>query len=140
RRHTRFSRDWSSDVCSSDLFDDVVANFDVERFSPVGPIFDVDKLDWMNGKYIEALTDDEFLRRAASFLPGPGQEDALRVLAPHLKTRVKRLKEVCGQVEFLFAGRVELEREMLVAQGSVAPTALEALLAAETALDTAAAE
>src|SRR6266511_6309046 len=24
RRHTRFSRDWSSDVCSSDLFDAVV--------------------------------------------------------------------------------------------------------------------
>src|SRR5690606_39620245 len=25
RRHTRFSRDWSSDVCSSDLNDDAVA-------------------------------------------------------------------------------------------------------------------
>ena len=53
-------------------FDDMVANFDVERFSPVGPIFDVDKLDWMNGQYIEALDDDEFLRRAAPFLPGTG--------------------------------------------------------------------
>ena len=27
-------------------FNDVVDNFDVERFSPVGPIFDVEKLDW----------------------------------------------------------------------------------------------
>ncbi len=116
-------------------FDDVVANFDVERFSPVGPIFDVDKLDWMNGKYIEALSDDEFLRRASSFLPGRGQEEALRVLAPHLKTRVKRLKEVCEQVEFLYLGRIDLDREMLAAQGSVAPTALDALLAAEAALD-----
>src|SRR5690606_23055437 len=25
RRHTRFSRDWSSDVCSSDLHDEVIA-------------------------------------------------------------------------------------------------------------------
>src|SRR5690606_39964483 len=25
RRHTRFSRDWSSDVCSSDLFGDHIA-------------------------------------------------------------------------------------------------------------------
>jgi glutamyl-tRNA synthetase len=116
-------------------FDDVVANFDVERFSPVGPIFDVDKLDWMNGKYIEALSDDEFLRRASPFLPGPGQEDALRVLAPHLKTRVKRLKEVCDQVEFLYLGRIDLERDMLAAQGSAEPTALEALLAAEAAID-----
>jgi len=121
-------------------FDDVVANFDVERFSPVGPIFDVDKLDWMNGKYIEALSDDEFLSRASSFLPGPGQEDALRTLAPHLKTRVKRLKEVCDQVEFLYMGRIDLDREMLAAQGAAAPTALDALLAAEAALDAPAVE
>src|SRR5919199_1351565 len=53
-------------------FDDVVANFDVERFSPVGPIFDVEKLDWLNGKYIEALSDDELLDCIRPFLPGPG--------------------------------------------------------------------
>src|SRR5690606_40332022 len=27
RRHTRFSRDWSSDVCSSDLGDDLVNHY-----------------------------------------------------------------------------------------------------------------
>ncbi len=118
-------------------FDDVVANFDVERFSPVGPIFDVDKLDWMNGEYIQRLSDAEFLDRVQPFLPGPGQESALRLLAPHLKTRVKRLKEVCDQVEFLYQGKLDLERDLLVRQGSAtgAPTALEALLAAEAALD-----
>jgi glutamyl-tRNA synthetase len=115
-------------------FDDVVTNFDVERFSPVGPVFDVDKLDWMNGKYIEALSDAEFLARVEPFLPGPGQEDALRILAPHLKTRVKRLKEVCDQVEFLYLGQLDLDREIMLKQGAASPTALDALLAAELAL------
>src|SRR5436309_8565443 len=32
RRHTRFSRDWSSDVCSSDLFPSGIG--DGRRFSP----------------------------------------------------------------------------------------------------------
>lgn len=118
-------------------FDDVVANFDVERFSPVGPIFDVDKLDWMNGEYIKALSDDEFLRRSQPFLPGPGQEDALRILAPHLKTRVRRLKDVCEQVEFLYQGELDLDRAVLAKQGSAAPTALDALIAAEASLDNA---
>src|SRR5690606_39729614 len=36
RRHTRFSRDWSSDVCSSDL-DDLVATLD--RADEVGTLF-----------------------------------------------------------------------------------------------------
>jgi glutamyl-tRNA synthetase len=116
-------------------FDDLVANFDIERFSPVGPVFDVDKLDWMNGKYIEALEDDEFLRRATPFLPGTGQDEALRILAPHLRTRVKRLKEVGDQVDFLYTGRLELDREMLAGQGGTSPTAADSLLAAEAVLD-----
>jgi glutamyl-tRNA synthetase len=117
-------------------FDDVVANFDVERFSPVGPIFDVDKLDWMNGEYIKKLSDDEFLRRAQPFLPGAGQEQALRVLAPELKTRVRRLKQVCEQVEFLYVGKLELDRALLAKQGSASPTAADALIAAEAVLET----
>jgi len=115
-------------------FADIVANFDVERFSPVGPIFDVDKLDWMNGQYIAALEDDEFLRRAAPFLPGAGQEESLRILAPHLKTRVKRLKEVCEQVDFLYSGKLDLDRETLAGQGGAPPTAADSLLAAEAVL------
>jgi glutamyl-tRNA synthetase len=115
-------------------FDDMVTNFDIERFSPVGPIFDVDKLDWMNGKYIEALSDAEFLARVEPFLPGPGQEDALRILAPHLKTRVKRLKEVCEHIEFLYVGALDLDRETMLKQGAASPTALDALMATEATL------
>src|SRR5690606_39480868 len=31
RRHTRFSRDWSSDVCSSDLRSSMVEVYDLQR-------------------------------------------------------------------------------------------------------------
>jgi glutamyl-tRNA synthetase len=117
-------------------FDDVVANFDVERFSPVGPIFDVDKLEWLNGKYIEALSDDEFLKRSAAFLPGPGQEAGLRILAPHLKTRMKRLKDITEQVEFLYQGDLDLDRELFATKGTPEPTPLDALVALEAALAT----
>lgn len=115
-------------------FEDVVANFDIERFSPVGPIFDVDKLDWLNGKYIEALSDDEFLARIQPFLPGSGHEAGLRALAPHLKTRVKRLKDVCDQVDFLFQGDLEMDRELFGSKPAQ-PTPLEALAAIEAALE-----
>src|SRR5579864_1715928 len=112
-------------------FDDVVANFDVERFSPVGPIFDVEKLDWLDGEYIKALPDEELIRRAAPFLPGPGQEAGLRVLAPDLKTRLRRLIEICDQVEFLYQGELDLDLSLF---GSGTPPPAEALMAAEAAL------
>src|SRR5690606_40686457 len=34
RRHTRFSRDWSSDVCSSDLFRHKIHQGNPQRLSP----------------------------------------------------------------------------------------------------------
>jgi glutamyl-tRNA synthetase len=113
-------------------FDDVVANFDVERFSPVGPIFDIDKLDWMNAEYVKALSDEEFVRRCQTFLPGLEVDPGVLVLAPELKTRVKRLKEVCEQVEFLYQGKIELDDTLF---GTGNPSPLEALMAAETALE-----
>ena len=113
-------------------FDDLVSNFDIERFSPVGPIFDIDKLDWMNAEYIKELSDEEFLRRARPFLPGPGQDASLLKLAPALKTRVRRLNEICDQVEFLYQGKLDLEASMFSAG---TPPPREALLAAEAALD-----
>jgi glutamyl-tRNA synthetase len=115
-------------------FDDVVANFDVERFSPVGPIFDIDKLDWMNGEYVKALSDEEFVLRARPFLPRPDIDPGLHVIAPELKTRVRRLNEVREQVEFLYQGKIELDLG-LFGSGSAAPSPLDALIAAETALE-----
>src|SRR5690606_40972330 len=40
RRHTRFSRDWSSDVCSSDLLDEIVTLWREE----IGPLPGVSSL------------------------------------------------------------------------------------------------
>jgi glutamyl-tRNA synthetase len=114
-------------------FDELVANFDVERFSPVGPIFDIDKLDWMNAEYIKELSDEELLRRAQPFLPGPGQEDGLLRLAGALKTRMRRLSEICDQVEFLYQGKLDLEASMFATGGTPSPH--DALLVVEAALE-----
>ena len=117
-------------------FEDLVANFDFERFSPVGPVFDVNKLDYVNCEHLKELEIEEFLRRIVPFLPGPGQEEGLRILAPYLskECRVKRLRQVREQVEFLYVGSLDLDPELLAKQGSTSPTAVDALLAAEAAL------
>jgi len=42
---------------------------------------------------------------------------------------------VCEQLDFLYSGKLDLDRAMLVGQGGIAPTAADSLLAAETVLD-----
>ena len=43
--------------------DEMTAQFDIGRVSTGGPVFDLAKLDWMNGQYIRALPADEFMER-----------------------------------------------------------------------------
>jgi glutamyl-tRNA synthetase len=39
------------------------ADFDVTRVSASGPVFDLDKLAWLDGEYLRKLSPDEFARR-----------------------------------------------------------------------------
>ena len=47
---------------------DVARRFDWARVNTVGPVFDLDKLGWLNGHYVRELSEDE-LRRAGAAVP-----------------------------------------------------------------------
>src|SRR5262249_34721612 len=53
-----------------EIFDleEVARHFSFERFSTTSPVFDLDKLDWMNGTYVRKLPLDELTRRVEPFL------------------------------------------------------------------------
>jgi glutamyl-tRNA synthetase len=112
-------------------FEDLVENFAWNRFSPVGPIFDVEKLDWLNNQYIQRLDDTAFLERIRPYLPEQIDAQTLRPLVPALKERTKRLNEVWGQIDFLFPETVPVDRALLVKQWPNSAEIGEALAAAE---------
>src|SRR5690606_39694856 len=65
RRHTRFSRDWSSDVCSSDLLREIEAALEAYRAMPAeGPRvwldIEVGSQDYLNDlqRRIQAMTEE----------------------------------------------------------------------------------
>jgi len=117
-------------------FEELSQSFAWERLSPVGPIFDIDKLDWLNGQYVRALSDDEFLHRLRPFLPptDAATEAGLRQLLPLIKERTVRLSQVPEQVEFLFAPNLAVDPALLLKQGVDRSTAIAVLKAADEAL------
>jgi glutamyl-tRNA synthetase len=115
-------------------YKEMVEHFTWSRFSTGGPVFDVRKLEWMNNQYIQKLSDTELLERIAPFLPGPDQYEALLIMAPVLKERLHRLVDACELTEFLFVGKLDLDRALLEKQGSQAVPAIDALRAAESLL------
>src|SRR4051812_34641500 len=49
-------------------FDDFVENVAFDRISPTGPIFDLTKLEWLNGHYIRQMSLSELADRVRPFL------------------------------------------------------------------------
>jgi glutamyl-tRNA synthetase len=89
----------------------LTSSFSLERISKNPAIFDVEKLDWMNGVYLRELSSEMFVERALPWLVAAGLTDAADVasrpewfarLVPLVAERVKRLDEVADKVAFLF--------------------------------------
>lgn len=82
------------------------AAFDIERVSLGGPVFDIVKLDWLNGKYLREQGDDaQFVARLLSWAQESGR---LEPIVPLLRQRVEKLSDVAPLINYFFSGDVAL--------------------------------
>ena len=84
-------------------------SFDWSRVNTVGPVFDLDKLGWLNGHYIRELSSDDLRGRLVPFLADSGLYDGspahvelLTGAVPLVQTRMAVLSEVVDLLRFLF--------------------------------------
>jgi len=118
----------------------MVERFDLGAVSKNPAVFDLTKLEWMNGVYIRSLSPAEFASRARPFVEqalGRALEraewEAFGTIAPLVQERARRLTEVGAQVRFLFA---EVEMDPASWEGVMkGPEAAVALAGARTALE-----
>ena len=123
-------------------FEEMSASFDWGRVNTVGPVFDLDKLLWLNGHYLRALSEDELVRRLLPFLvregivsdpPTPEQLALLVEAVPLIHTRIGLLSEAAGLLRFAFMAEESFEvdpaaaEKALVGAAPVLSAAAEAL-------------
>ncbi|HSW96486.1 MAG TPA: glutamate--tRNA ligase [Candidatus Saccharimonadales bacterium] len=79
--------------------------FDLQDLKPIGPIFDVEKLTWMNGEYIRQMTNTTLLDALVKFFTLTNDTEMLNYLKTNdekfidavmslVKTRIKTLKDI----------------------------------------------
>ena len=79
---------------------DMLEVFDIQRISLGGPVFDVEKLEWLNGVWIrDELSDDDLKSRLETMLPNHNNLDQL---LPLVKPRMRLLSDYEKITEFLF--------------------------------------
>jgi glutamyl-tRNA synthetase len=117
-------------------------NFSWDKVNPVGPIFDLNKLNWLNGHYIRSLAVEDLAGRIVEFLqragtlpsdPSPQQLGVVRAGTPLVQERITLLSETVGMLEFLLVG----DGQLVVAddaRAQLSDSAADVLDAAVTAL------
>ncbi|MEO6142653.1 MAG: glutamate--tRNA ligase family protein, partial [Dermatophilaceae bacterium] len=115
-------------------FEEFVADFDWAKVNPAGPIFDLDKLGWLNGHYIRSLDSDELANRIIGHLtltgvldpePAAAQVALIRAATPLVQERMQLLSESEGMLAFLLVGDADFViQEDARAQLKVDPAAV----------------
>ena len=86
---------------------DMIAHFDIRRVSLGGPVFDVEKLSWLNGLWIrEELDDAQLAQRLADW--AFNRDNLLKVL-PHARKRMETLSDFAPLAAFLVSGTLPLD-------------------------------
>lgn len=82
--------------------------FDIDRLSTGGPVFDLAKLNWLNGQYIRTLDPDAFMDRVGDWALN---RDNLAPLVPLVQQRTERLADLMPQVHYLLGDRAAIDAD-----------------------------
>lgn len=113
-------------------FDELINQFSLDNVHKAGAVFDVDKLDWINGIYIRETSEAKFLELAKPYLEKAelltfsankiiinktGEtikpSELNRILALE-KSRIKKLSDLPEAIEFMLNNELEYPAENLI--------------------------
>ncbi|MBI3967702.1 MAG: glutamate--tRNA ligase [Chloroflexi bacterium] len=118
--------------------EDIVKHFAWERLGTTAPVFDLEKLDWLNGQYVRKLAVADLVERVRPFLERAGLDvsdaDYLSRVVAVEQERIHKLGDAPGLVSFFFQSDLEYDPALLIPKGLDAATARRALEAARECL------
>lgn len=89
--------------------EEMQAEFDIKRVSLGGPVFDLDKLSWLNGVYLrEDLSNDQFVQAMQQWA---FNREYIDQLLPEIRPRIQTLSDVIPLAGHFFSGIPQLEKE-----------------------------
>ncbi|HSG88882.1 MAG TPA: glutamate--tRNA ligase [Pseudomonadales bacterium] len=104
--------------------DEFVAAFSLDRVTLGGPVFDQEKLSWLNGTWIRDLPDEEFADRVAAWALN---RDTLMRIVPLVKARTERFADLADMTAYLLGEPPAYGAEAFAATGLDEEALLEVL-------------
>ncbi|MFH1561107.1 MAG: glutamate--tRNA ligase [Patescibacteria group bacterium] len=95
--------------------EEFVQAFNLENLHKKAPVFDRNKLDYLNGYYIRQKTDQELAELLKPFLPELDEKSIL-FMVPLIKERIKTLSEAKELLEFIWQ-EPDYSKDLLLGKG-----------------------
>ena len=106
---------WSMPDEEQFTLSEMVDAFDIDRVSLGGPIFDLEKLTWLNGQWLQkSLSDSDYIERLMSWMCSRGFFESV---LPHLRSRLDVFSDAGQWLAPLWSRDVTLSTDMLEAIG-----------------------
>ncbi|MDP6451983.1 MAG: glutamate--tRNA ligase [SAR202 cluster bacterium] len=117
-----WSLDDKTEIFSSD---ELIKHFTLERVSKSDAVFDIEKLNWMNGVHIRDSSPEELADALSGYwseyptseFPSPPDRDFALKVIPLVHARMKTLTDAAPLLPFFFQDRIGYEPEELVQKG-----------------------
>jgi glutamyl-tRNA synthetase len=92
--------------------DRMLEEFAPETITTSSPVFDLTKLDWLNGEYIRALTTDALTDKLVAFYAERGRtldRGLMLRIVPLVRERLKKLVEFDEMTQFFFTDAITID-------------------------------
>ncbi|HAR99701.1 MAG: Glutamate-tRNA ligase [Candidatus Moranbacteria bacterium GW2011_GWC2_37_73] len=124
--------------------EELIEKFELEKVHKAGAVFDIKKLDWINGQYIKKLSADDLLENALPFFTEKDffakasdekkTDDYLKRVLTVEKERLAKFTDVGEENKFFFQD-ISYEKEMLHWKTNTSEETIASLNTAQTVLD-----
>lgn len=112
--------------------DEMIKSFDIKRVSLGGPVFDIEKLYWLNGEYLRAMSPEQL---KAKILAWASDDDKLTAIAKAIQPRINVLSDAVNWAGFYFQNLPNVRAEDFTHKSLDDETLLEILYLATWQLE-----
>jgi glutamyl-tRNA synthetase len=106
--------------------DELVERFSVEAMNRSNAIFNIDKLNWINGVYIRRMPEDELAHKLREHIPD-ARVEYLKRIVPLVRERLRRFDEAVDITKFFFDDPETYDTKLIVGKKHTAEESIGAL-------------
>lgn len=94
------------------LMKDLIKDFSLEKVQKSGAVFNIQRLDYLNGYYIRQKSTKELAEMCQPYLPEADFQYIEKIVAIY-QERLKKLSEITELTDFFFKDKLEHDKEIL---------------------------